>query len=339
MLIKTGSVSAEGKLCLVLEDLRDRYDDLVLFVNDGGANWQRLEPEDLIAAVCPIPNKFLRDGYFVAISEEGNVFELPRLGPPTQIVGAGYENPGALNRGPLVFAELVGAAPTAMGFRGQVYAMQATGDFLPLGTPFPDPEDHPEDDIKFVSGAYSDRQRLFYFVGTVVTATPDSDAVNAANDANDSDALVAALLAETRADYGCVFTFDGKNWRQLEIPTNDAIDAVKTDGAGNAYVRLREGAFVALPSPDEWQVLYEGPSQISGESRYGENIIFAAGDTLLRVAGNGTEPFEPPMPPGPGYIVEVTAAGGLLVVIRSQSVLVYDGSAWSRRDPPVELGD
>jgi hypothetical protein len=318
MRIKTGSVSNSGGFCIVLEDPRDRLSDSVLYLNDGAENWQRFDPGDLIEAVCFVPAGFGTKGDFIAVTGEGVVFDVVGGLPSSQIVGAGYENPGALKRGLLAFAELVDGVPMAMGFGGQVYVMQ------------------PDDDVKFVSGAKTAKQGIFYFVGSIITETPDSEPIDAANDSGDADALVAALLDQTRQDSGCVFTYDGRRWRQLNIPTNDAVDEVESVESGVAYVRLREGTLVALPSTDEWEVLYDDPLPISGECRFGEDIVFAAGEALYRVVDRTIEPFDPPMPEGPGYIVEVCAANRFLAVIRSEAVLMFDGIVWSQSNPPAQ---
>lgn len=338
MHIKTGTIDRRGHLCLVLEDRADPADDSIIYRFDGD-DWSIFEPGDLVEAVVPVPEGYDRPGDFLAVTDEGVVFDTSAGMPTTEIVGAGYEGAGALKRGLLVFAELVGGVPMAMGFGGQVYELKPEGQFRPFADTFPEPADHPKDDVKFVSGCHSVKQGLHYFTGMVVTASPGSAEIDRANDLGDVDALVAAMLAETRQDYGCVFVYDGSSWRQLDLPTTDLVDGVEADDEGVVYIRLREGVIAALASPDEWEIIFDSEVPISGETVYRGKAVFATDGVLQSIVGGELSAFEPALPEAPGYIVDVVSTGGQFAVIRSESVQLLDGDTWRRNDPPVALGD
>ena len=336
MLIKTGAVSKDGSLCIALENPSDRADDTVVFVFDT-SEWRRFDPMDLIEAVCPVPGSTPQGAQFIALSSEGRVFELVGDMPFSQIPGPGFEGSEASGRGPIVFAQLIADRPTAFGFGAQVYVMEADSVFLPLTDQIPVVQDYPNDDIKFVSGAYQADKNTWIMVGSIVTASPDSLEIDEANDSGDVDALVEALLAETRADYGCIFVYENDTWRMLEVPTDDLVDSVLTDPAGLVYVRMREGTLVALPTNDEWQIVYDDGELIAGECIFGQEVVFAAGNELLRVENGITYPLEPPMPEAPGYVVELLATNDSLIVLRSESISVLRNGTWVRQDPPISL--
>ncbi|TPE49108.1 hypothetical protein [Amaricoccus solimangrovi] len=297
----------------------------------GGPEWQSWHFFDELVDVCQAPPALRSRTDFIGMTAEGEIL-LFEEGTRQQIPGAGL---GEARMQALVDLD---TQVLALGYGGQVYSSDERGGWSPLATTFPVPL-LDGDSVRFITATQQRTPNRFVLGGEIVTALADSADIDAANETDDVDRMVDLMLADTRPDYGCLWSFTGDAWEMIDLPTDSAIDDVVTADGRTIYLRFREGfVWSTRTLTNVTEVAVSGSDAgYAALGVYQGQVLLADETSLFVLSEQDTTPFLPSPPRTAGYTEVLSGPGEELYLIRSLSVLRFADGNWTELTIPPEM--
>ncbi|WP_377155221.1 hypothetical protein ACFJIX_24340 [Roseateles sp. UC29_93] len=136
--------------------------------------------------------------------------------------------------------------------------------------------------------------------------------------------------------HGDVWHFNGREWRQMDFPTNEQLATVTCGGDGNVYI-TGEGGSLWVGQQSTWRLLEQrGSSILWNDTRWFNGQLWLASDYQLRV-WNGHEIVAPEHEGKPILASgHMDAHDGLLVVADLWTVSTFDGKTWRKVVAPYK---
>lgn len=140
----------------------------------------------------------------------------------------------------------------------------------------------------------------------------------------------------TVGEGGAVWHCDGKNWSQLDSPTNLSINCVLCSSSGFVYLCGDNGLLFRSTKDGQWKEL---PSiELTQQSlfdmtEFHGDIFITAGDKLLMTDGEVVNEVKVPTDDAPHFF-SIDSASNCLWCVGNETVYQFDGKMWHKHICP-----
>lgn len=342
-LIRTAAADPQGNFCLILEfpgTAPDTPSVIIEFQRDRSEPWRRYKTSLDLIAVCRVPQNASGGAGFIAMSGSGDVIEISDVLTQERIQGAGYSDPDSNNLGRMTRLQVFDNKNLALGFGGQAYLRVGSRIWAPFATPFPKPV-ATTDTYKLIAADVVSDINAVAFAGCLVTGLEESEAIEAANFANDADLLVELMLQEVRPDSGVVLLFRHGSWSEVNVPFSGLVDGLVSDQSGSTFLWVRDGQIYGTRNfADLVEVANEdGVTGFSSLNTFDGKAVAATETNILWLDLTGTTIFSPAPPNSNGNVVDLSGEGRRLFLFRSASILCFSDGMWVEIVPPEEIAN
>lgn len=130
---------------------------------------------------------------------------------------------------------------------------------------------------------------------------------------------------------GDLWRFDGKSWRQCQVPTDMAMESLCCAGDGNVYVGLQSGGLMR-GREDEWEVIHEDTMTVSFKDMvWFQDQLWCTSEYGLWTVGKDGKLIDADVPAlASACSGNLSTADGILMVAGLNGAAIHDGSKWHR---------
>ncbi|WP_431261968.1 hypothetical protein ACQ859_17410 [Roseateles chitinivorans] len=130
---------------------------------------------------------------------------------------------------------------------------------------------------------------------------------------------------------GDLWRFDGKTWRQCQVPTNMAMESLCCAGDGHVYVGLQSGGLLR-GREDEWEVIHEDNMTVPFKDIvWYQDQLWCTSEYGLWTVGKDGKLVDADVPAlASACSGNLSTADGILMVAGLNGAAIHDGSEWHR---------